>query len=366
MNTKFTLQLLVAAVVWGLAACGGDPTNRQSDPLKTYNGIKSDIPESERDKTTFPKQGPVEKDGDVLACGRFGINISNVEPDGSLHYLVQQEKTVRVHVDADYSSVKLRLVNAPDGMSVKKVGATDWDLQFKPAMSEGNLSQPVTFVFNVPEDRCVRKGTFIEKHRIVVNINSTQPDITVVGLDPVRVYQPGDKIPFDVTVSDPTLRSNEQPPAPEFDFSAKRNPTEETPYLNGNGAASCGGADPAGALQKFVFHCAIDVTKVVAQNQEAKLGITAFDVFVKSAHGEEVSVHQDQQVLINLPPAPDAQQEKVNAPPPPPESKAPTAKEKKPKSKKAKQKAKSKKATQTKPSQQLTQFNFENESGVLV
>lgn len=363
MNMKFTFQLFIFAFIWALAACSGEsPTQRESNPLKKYNGIENDIPQSQRDRIHFPKPPKVENDGPVIGCpNAYTMTIMSSDGDAgrTLQFLVGQSKIYRVSVQSDYPDLKLGLANKPNGMQLKKSGDKTWDLEFRPAPSQGNLGQDVEILVDVPHDRCV-KGSLGEKIFVVVNVNSQQPIISVTGLDRSRMYQPDDKIPFDVTVKDPTLAASEQPQPPQFQY-FDYNPTGEILYLNGAGASSCNGASPGGAPQTFVFHCVYDVQKVIGQNPGATVGISEFDVFGKSAAGED-SVHHSKQVRIALPaatteppPAPDAT---ASAEPPP----APAEEKKEPAQAKSAKKKKKKK----KPSQSLTQINLEIESGEYV
>lgn len=296
LKTKF-LPLVGAKVLVGIAVLAStgcqNPANRESNPIKKYNGLSFDVPASQIQ--------PQENDGLQTVCG-VPYAMSITDPNGkdagrSLHFLVNESKTFSIHVSSIYT-FKFSLAGAPTGVDLKKVSDTDYNLSWTPTDHQGNLAQDVKLVITVPKDQCVQ-GAVFETVSMNVNVNSLQPVVSVKGIDSAKIYQAKDVVAFTVNVVDPTLAPGDQPQALQVK-SYDKNPTGENVLLNSDGVVQCGSPQPTGSAQSFQYACSLDIAKLIATNPNRRVGVTVLEIYVQSAAGES-SVHLEKEVLISLP-----------------------------------------------------------------
>lgn len=299
MRMKLAVQnifrgILTIGIAGVIAGCDGqNPANRESNPLKKYNGLNFDIP---------PGQvKPEENDGQQSMCGvPFTLSITDstgANAGRSLHFLVNDSKTYDVRIASSYSFA-VTLAGAPSGVQLEKKSDGDYSLTWKPTSAQGNLVQDIKFVLTAPSDKCV-DGVVYEDVTLNVNVSSLQPTISVTGFDDTRVYGPTDKIAFQVTVMDPTLGAGEKPQPLQID-SFDKNPTGETALLNSESAVNCDSGHPTGAAQTFIYSCTLDIAKMIAANPNHSVGLSALEIYTKSAAGES-SVHIVKEIKVSLP-----------------------------------------------------------------
>src|SRR4051812_43238945 len=99
MKSISQVLILILTVSTSLVACNQSPTNRDSDPLKNYNGLKNDKPgKIEKDQTI----GAAEDDGTPTACSKK-YSFSITDSDGNavkskLEFLVGEAKSYMINL----------------------------------------------------------------------------------------------------------------------------------------------------------------------------------------------------------------------------------------------------------------------------
>lgn len=286
-------KIIIGIVVGVLFGCQ-NPANRESNPIKKYNGLNFDV--------TPGKQTAAENDGPQTFCGRvFSLSIKDAggkDAGRSLRFIVNESKTYQVHIDTEYNPI-LSLAGAPAGLDLKKKSDTDFELTWKPTARQGNLAQNFKLTAQVDANQCTN-GVVYENLKVTVNVNGQQPNISLRGLDSFKTFGPGETITFAVTILDPSLT----PGGPMPDLTIKsfdKNPTGEVTFLNASKAFACGKPQSLGSTsQSVVYNCTLSVTKLLSDNPNHNVGLTAIEISTKSTSGEP-SVPVTREIKIAVP-----------------------------------------------------------------
>lgn len=284
MKTFF--QILIVLTTFAIAACNQSPTNVHSDPLRKYQALKNDLPMDKAGTDTHA--GPAVDEGVPYACQKpYDMNITDENGDGvngQLQFIVDQEKTYGVILNsAQFPDLKLSLLNAPKGMSLKPTKTSGlWELSFKPTASQGNLNDHLVIKVQVPQTGCA-KGEMGETLSINVNYGKPLPSISISGLDK-SLFQYNETAPFTVDIQDPGLADSETAKPPQFNFDNSFG-TTETLFLSAKDAVKCDQGQKI-AAQTFRFQCSVDFNQIKMTSNQA-FGHSDFKLFAVSANGEK-------------------------------------------------------------------------------
>lgn len=287
MKQVLTTLTILASVL--LAACNGqNPTNRESNPLKGYEGLSNDKPATEVPPAPIQEPRPSQS-----LCSRiFDIGI-----DGARGRLLKFDagQPGKILLSARWyrpgARYSLKLEGAPAGMSLQcaskgcgQAEISHWTIWWTPSLNliQDNTSFDtiVTIRFSTSDKDTLKKcgSDFSEDFNVQVQAKVRRPVATVVGL-PKEKVQFGETVKFNIVVSNADNKNQ-----PQIMFGINEDAvTGEINYLDAQAAVGCSSAQLKG--DDWVFDCEWASDKIQDAKKFIDQDITRpsrFDVVVTS------------------------------------------------------------------------------------
>lgn len=229
--TKLLPTLGLALLVVGCS----DPFQRNADPTKDYESLKTDIPRSQY------KESAQDFDGVLIDIQVEGSKT------GVLNFFEGQETSYKLvsRVQIPGAAYQLKAINLPAGASLVDGQSGDgvWLLKWKPALNtiptgiqNQSYELQVEVVLDQNTSARAREAFDLDRRNkvktfsMVVSFPNTQPVLKFSGLDFNKELKVGEVIPLTIEVTDPAS-SKDRKPYLIIDFSSE-NQTAESRRFN--------------------------------------------------------------------------------------------------------------------------------------
>jgi len=319
---KIATVTLTGFLALGLAACNGkNPIDRSNDPTKDFTEFK-------QDSETYQNLKTEKVDNGQTSCGKiYDIDVKEASAR-NLVFVEGEEKSYIVKLRS-YTGAPFQfgIASAPDAsVSLSKVdNQGNWKISWKPSIGtvdrRNGYSQKILSLAYRPDLNAASpnlKGclieAFVEDFTMTVTANSTQPTISISGLDEKTVYNSSKgAISFKVSVSDPGANSNFTPILSFIDDSRT---SSEVTTMNIN--ARCARAVATGA-NSWDFSCVADFREIHSRTDlSGKLVQGQVTVISSGVYEDTVELKKTIKISVNNKtevPMPPLSQSKVEATP---------------------------------------------------
>lgn len=264
-NRNIISLTLLSLLTVGLVACQGkNPLDRSNSPTKDYADLK-------QDSEVFQDLKVEKVDNGQSVCGKvYDMQIHDAAAR-NLIFVEGEPKAytlkLRSYIAKNY---QLSLVNASDkSIKLQKLDNDgNWSLSWNPPQNtvdrkQGFAQQTLTIGFK-PDSSSVTSQAkncltemFIEDFNLTINLNRTQPTLTIDGIKE-QIYSSKEKsIKFKMYVTDPAS-SNRDLPYVSFSKSDWSSPEHKTVELR----PICSKARATKDVVSWEFNCDIDLSLI--------------------------------------------------------------------------------------------------------
>lgn len=223
-NQTWIKTVMTTGLALLVVGCG-DPFKRHSDPMTEYEELRDDIPRAQY------KVNNQNFDGVLFDLQFLG------QADGSqLNFYEGTSTSYNLQARVFISGVSYTLIphNFPKGVSLQKVANESdiWVLKWTPetntipsGLTNKTFEAQIEFALDQNTTARARESFNLDRRNRVktvtlsVNFSSSQPVLTVTGLDSNKVLKFGDVVPLTIEVVDPNSNAQRKPRViAEFDI----------------------------------------------------------------------------------------------------------------------------------------------------